>query len=68
MIMTAVDTVILAQGQPDTAVTPAFVQWVDQHQWPLCGLIFLACLIIFVVTARQVRREQEQNKAQGRKS
>jgi hypothetical protein len=53
---------ILASAPTGADNRPAFVEWIDRWQWPLCGLIFLACVIIIVVTARQVRREQEQSK------
>jgi hypothetical protein len=48
--------------------TSGVTSWIDTHQWLLCGLIILACVIICVVTARQVRRDQQQQRSHGRKS
>ena len=40
----------------------AFGQWLQTCQWPLCAILFLACVLVWLRTARSLRREREQRR------
>ena len=40
----------------------AVIHWLAEFQWPLCAILFLLCVLVWLRTARSVRREKQQKR------
>ncbi|HMP83566.1 MAG TPA: hypothetical protein PKA41_12770 [Verrucomicrobiota bacterium] len=48
--------------------TNATAHWLDKWQWPLCAGLLVVCVVLFVITSSQVRREMDKTDAARKQS